>query len=64
MFGGRFGVSETCWENGLRITPTDFFHQIRELQQIRRDDSIQAVCRRMRLLVGFLYEAAKNFELF
>jgi hypothetical protein len=41
-----------------------FFHKIKKLQQIGREDSIQAVCRSMRRLVGFLYEAAKNFELF
>jgi hypothetical protein len=40
-----------------------FFHQIKERQQIGREDSIQAVCRRMRRLEGFLYEAGTNSEL-
>jgi hypothetical protein len=33
-------------------------------QPIGRRDSLQAVCRRIKILDGFLYEAAKNFEIF
>jgi hypothetical protein len=33
-------------------------------QQIGGKDSIKAFCQRMRRLDGFLYEAAKNIELF
>jgi hypothetical protein len=51
-------------EDGLRRTLADFFIK-KVRQQTVRKDSIQAVCRRMRgKLVGFLYEAPKNFELF
>ncbi len=50
---------KTCSEEGL----ADFYHQIKVLQQIRREDSIQAVRRRMRRLEEFLYEVATNFEL-
>ncbi len=39
------------------------FRQIKERQPPRKD-SIQAICRRIKRLDGFLYEAAKNFELF
>jgi hypothetical protein len=48
----------------MSITLADFFHQIKVSQLKGRKDSIQAVCQRMRRLDGFLYEAAKNFELF
>jgi hypothetical protein len=41
-----------------------FFHQIKVRHPIRRKDSIQAVCRRMRRLEAFLYGSAQNFELF
>jgi hypothetical protein len=40
-----------------------YFHQIKGRQQIGRKESIQAVSRRMKGLEGFLYLAAKNFDL-
>jgi hypothetical protein len=40
-----------------------FFHQIKVRHPIRRKDSIQVVCRRMRRLEAFLYGSAQNFEL-
>ncbi len=63
-----------CLEGGLvspqraRITGCAalwrIFSSKKELRlPIGRKDSIQAVCRRMRILDGFLYEAEKNFEL-
>ena len=62
-FGGRFGVSQKSSEK----TPSadflaEFFHQIKERQQIEREDSLQAVRRRMRRFEVFLYERAKNVE--
>jgi hypothetical protein len=64
-----------CLEGGLvspklaRITGCAALRRIfsskKELRQtIGRKDSIQAICRRIRRLDGFLYEAQKNFELF
>ncbi len=40
-----------------------FFNQIKRRQKLEREDSIQAVFRRMRRLEGFLYQVAKNFDL-
>jgi hypothetical protein len=55
---------KTCSEEVLRSNLADFFHQIKVRQQIGREDSIQAVRRRMRRLEEFFYEVATNFELF
>jgi hypothetical protein len=41
----------------------DFFIK-KAHQQIGRKDSIQAACRRMGRLDGFLYEAEKSFQFF
>jgi hypothetical protein len=60
MFGGRFGVSLTGADNGLRsIFLADFFIK-KAHQQIGRKDSIQAVCKRMRRVDGILYAAEKK----
>jgi hypothetical protein len=55
MLGGRFGVTKRGTEDDLHA------QQIKTRQQIGMEDSVQAVCRRMRRLEGFLDEAAKNF---
>jgi hypothetical protein len=41
-----------------------FFHQIKVRQSIGRKDSKQTVIPTIRRLDSFLYEAAKNFDLF
>jgi hypothetical protein len=61
-FGGWFGVSQKSSENALRRLFGGFFHQLKERQQIEREDSLQAVRRRMRRFEVFLYERAKNVE--
>jgi hypothetical protein len=61
---GMVGFSQTGADNWLRRTLAEFFIKIIVRQPIGRKDSLQAVCQRMSGLDGFLYEAAKNFELF
>jgi hypothetical protein len=41
-----------------------FFHQIKERQPKRRQDSMQTMIRTSRRLDSFLHEAAQNFEVF
>jgi hypothetical protein len=61
-FGGRFWCLQN--ERGKWVAQyfSGFFHHIKVRQPIGRKDSIQVAW--MRRLDGFLYEAAKSFELF
>jgi len=60
MFGGRFGVSQTGAVTGCAALWRIFSSRKELREPIGRKDSIQAVCRRMRRLDGFLYEAEKK----
>jgi hypothetical protein len=63
MFGGLL-VSPKQVQNTVLRTSANFFIKKSVPANSLREDSKEAVCRRMRRLVAFLYLAAQNFKLF
>jgi hypothetical protein len=64
MFVGQFGVSQAGPDNGMSSTLVEFFHQIIVRQPIERKVLYKPSAEYEEIRDGFLYEAAKNFNLF
>jgi hypothetical protein len=62
MSGGRFGVSQLQVPAGCAALWRIFSSN--KSVPANRKNSMQTICRRMRRLEGFLYAAAKIFQLF
>jgi hypothetical protein len=64
LFFGLRLVSKEFQHPAIKTkTEQHFFHQIKVLQPIGRQDSMQTVIQKTRRLDSFLHEAAQNFKL-